>query len=123
MLNGQRQGAGINIFTPVVPAWKLVGAGDFNGDGTDDILWQHVVGQVHFWPIVNGQRQGGVDIFTRSYRIGGSWASQASIDLPGDGRNFGPWHGNEGARAGNQARAPHSLAQAKAASIMRRIRF
>ena len=37
-------------------------AGDLNGDGTDDVLWQNVDGQVHCWPIRDGQRIDGVNI-------------------------------------------------------------
>ena len=33
-----------------------MGAGDVDGDGDADILWQHAFGQVHYWPIQNGQR-------------------------------------------------------------------
>ena len=69
MANGQRQG-GHNIFTPVGPEWRLIGAGDLNGDRTDDILWQHIGGQAHYWPILNGQRQGGFNIFTP---VGPEW--------------------------------------------------
>ena len=29
---------------------------------TEDIVWQHHTGQVHYWPIQAGQRQGGIDI-------------------------------------------------------------
>jgi hypothetical protein len=29
---------------------------------TDDIVWQNVSGQVHYWPMQNGQRQGGINI-------------------------------------------------------------
>ena len=78
ILNGQRQG-GINIHTPVGPDWRLVGAGDVNGDGTDDILWQHIFGQVHYWPILNGQRQGGINIYTP---VGPDWrlVGGASLD-------------------------------------------
>ena len=43
--------------TPVGPDWKLAGAGDVDGDGTDDIVWQHWSGQVHYWPMQNGQRR------------------------------------------------------------------
>jgi ribosomal protein L27 len=46
----------------VGPEWKLVGAGDLNGDGTDDIIWQHNNGTVHYWPIKNAKRQGGFNI-------------------------------------------------------------
>ena len=29
--------------------WSLRGVGDINGDGTDDVVWQHNSGQVHYW--------------------------------------------------------------------------
>ncbi len=32
--------------------------------GTDDIVWQHRSGQVHYWPMQNGQRQGGINVHT-----------------------------------------------------------
>jgi hypothetical protein len=31
--------------------WSIAGAGDFNGDGTDDILWRHQNGQVAVWEL------------------------------------------------------------------------
>jgi hypothetical protein len=61
--NGQRQdGMNIGATGPVASEWKLIGAGDLNGDGTDDLLWQHSDGTVHYWLIKNGQRQGGMNI-------------------------------------------------------------
>jgi hypothetical protein len=37
---------------------------------TDDIVWQHRSGQVHYWPMQNGQRQGGINVHTP---VGGEW--------------------------------------------------
>jgi hypothetical protein len=31
------------------PSWKVVGTGDFNGDGMSDILWQSTSGQAAIW--------------------------------------------------------------------------
>ena len=31
------------------PSWKVVGTGDFNGDGRSDILWQNANGQASIW--------------------------------------------------------------------------
>jgi hypothetical protein len=35
------------------PAWDVIGAADFNGNGTADILWQHDNGQAAVW-LMNG---------------------------------------------------------------------
>ena len=61
MSNGQRV-SGYNIHTPVDSNWSLIGAGDFDNDGTDDILWQHSGGQVHAWEMSNGQQVSGHNI-------------------------------------------------------------
>ena len=34
--------------------WSIVGTGDFNGDGTSDILWRDTAGDVMIWLISNG---------------------------------------------------------------------
>ena len=36
----------------------------------DDIVWQHRNGQVHYWPMQNGQRQGGIHVHSP---VGGDW--------------------------------------------------
>ena len=87
MQNGQRTG-GINIHTPVGGDWRLAGAGDVNGDGTDDIVWQHRDGQVHYWPIQNGQRTGGINIHTP---VGADWRLAGAGDVNGDGTDDIIW--------------------------------
>jgi hypothetical protein len=47
---------------------------------TDDILWQHFSGQVHYWPIVDGARQGGFDIGA-SGPVGGDWRLVGAADV------------------------------------------
>jgi len=50
--------------------------------GTADIVWQHIFGQVHYWPMRAGQRQGGIDVFTP---IGNDWVLRGVGDVDGDG--------------------------------------
>jgi V8-like Glu-specific endopeptidase/ribosomal protein L27 len=49
---------------------------------TGDVLWRHINGQVHYWPMLNGQRQGGLNIFTP---VGPEWRLAGSGDVSGDG--------------------------------------
>ena len=48
--------------------------------GTADLVWQHVFGQVHYWPMRAGQRQGGINIFTP---IGNDWVLRGVGDVDG----------------------------------------
>ena len=62
--------------------WNLIGAGDFNGDGTDDVLLQHQGGQAHVWGVQNGQRVSGYHI---GHIAGSAWNLIGAGDFNGDG--------------------------------------
>ncbi len=51
-MNGTSIIAGGNLPNPG-PAWHIIGAGDFNGDGNTDILWQNNDGTPGLW-LMNG---------------------------------------------------------------------
>ena len=48
-LSAQRTGS----FWTVDPAWQLVGAGDLDGDGYADLVWQHSSGALAVWFMLN----------------------------------------------------------------------
>jgi hypothetical protein len=62
MVNGQ-VGAALELFAE--PAeWQVQGTGDFNGDGTSDILWHNVnTGMFSEWLMVNGQVGTALELF------------------------------------------------------------
>jgi len=39
----------VRISGNVSTTWSIVGTGDFNGDGKDDILWRHTSGDTVIW--------------------------------------------------------------------------
>jgi hypothetical protein len=69
--------------------WGLVGAGDFNGDGKDDLLWRHrTTGAFTQW------RSTGDSFQKNAYaddQVGGDWSIQGLGDLDGDGRDDLVW--------------------------------
>ena len=60
---------------------------------TGDVLWQHSNGQVHYWPMLNGQRQGGINIATP---VGPDWELVGAGDFNGDGTDDILWQHSNG---------------------------
>jgi hypothetical protein len=73
-------------------AWKIVGRNDFNGDGQDDLLWQHrVTGSLTVW-LMNGTR------FVRQVNPSiaqvsdANWKIVGTGDMDGDAMADILWH-------------------------------
>jgi FG-GAP-like repeat/Dual-action HEIGH metallo-peptidase len=77
--------AGFNIDPTICTPTAIV--------GTADIVWQHREGQAHFWPMLNGQRQGGTNIFVP---VGGEWTLRGVGDVDGDNTDDIVWQHRNG---------------------------
>jgi hypothetical protein len=65
--------------------WSLIGIGDFNGDGREDILWRHTDGELYVWNSQLGSAA--VNFVGQSLGLVGLDWSVASVgDYDGDGR-------------------------------------
>jgi len=65
--------------------WRVVGVGDFNGDGKPDLVWQHPAGLLWVW-IMNGPNAVGSTVPSPAQVADPSWRIRAVIDLNGDGK-------------------------------------
>ena len=81
---------GTASLTPgVVPGltWRIVGVGDFNGDGKPDLVWrdQGATGTVGVW-FMDGATRTGAAVVTPALFPGPNWQIQAVADYNGDGQ-------------------------------------
>jgi exo-beta-1,3-glucanase (GH17 family) len=79
LMNGtQRIGEG--HLATVDPAWQIVGAGDYNGDGHTDILWRHTSGSNYMWLTNGTQRIGEAHVAA----VDPAWQIVGNGDYNGD---------------------------------------
>jgi hypothetical protein len=62
--------------------WHLQGTGDFNGDGTSDILLRHDSGQIYLWEMNGSQVTSAQEVSN----LPNDWQIQATNDFTGDGK-------------------------------------
>jgi len=65
--------------------WKIVGVGDFNGDGKPDLVWQHTNGWLSVW-YMNGPNMVSSAYLNPTQAADPNWRIRSVIDLNGDGK-------------------------------------
>jgi hypothetical protein len=72
------------------------GAGDFNGDGKADILWQNTNGQAAVWMMDGQNLISGNNV---GFNPGTSWQVHGTGDFNGDGKADIQWQNTDGTPA------------------------
>jgi hypothetical protein len=94
---GQADGSFISNFANAdhnaTPDWRIVGVGDFNGDGRDDILWRHDAGTLINWL---GQADGSFVSSSQIWHadVSNEWRVVGIGDFTGEGRDDILWERN-----------------------------
>ena len=92
----ERLTAGSNVGFNPGAAWHVIDAGDFDGDGKADILWQNNNGQAAVWLMDGFTVKSGSDV---GFNPGAAWHVQAAGDFNGDGKADILWQNADGTPA------------------------
>src|SRR5260221_3611590 len=96
MMTADMPEATANDVTTAGTTWQVEGAGDFNGDGKSDIIWQNDSGQAAMW-LMNGTTVSVADAIGPN--MGTSWHIEGTGDFNGDGKADILWQNDSGQAA------------------------
>jgi len=92
--NGSFSVNSASVNNPAGLDWHIIGTGDFNGDGRDDVLWRNDGGTVTTWL---GQPDGGFVGNDNLYAtMSSDWHIVGAGDFNGDGRDDILWRNDDG---------------------------
>ena len=104
-----------NASLTIGTSWHIVGTGDFNGDGRDDILWRNTDGSLTNWL---GQANGShANNASASTSVATSWHISGTGDFNGDGRDDILWRNDAGDLTNWLGQADGSFANNPNASV------
>lgn len=89
---GVALGFDFDLPSPTGSGWKIVGIGDFDGDGNPDVMWQNADGTPGIW-FLNGTR---VVQMVGLSNPGSFWKIVGVGDFNGDGKSDILWQGADG---------------------------
>jgi hypothetical protein len=85
--------AEVNDAAPAEWGWVVRGTGDFNGDGSTDILWWHPSsGEVSFWTLSGSTVTTWLNTFTQKLNASSGWDLRGAWDFTGDRHSDLLWH-------------------------------
>lgn len=79
----------------VKPAWRLVGAADYDGDTKPDLLWRHTDGRTAIW-FMDGVLKSTTTVLLDGAITASVWSVVGTPDLNGDGRADILWRHADG---------------------------
>jgi hypothetical protein len=88
------------------PNWQIRGAGDMDGDGNADIVWQHASGRLAVW-LMRGELVR--TTLPLNLSTSGTWNVAAVTDLDGDGISDLVWHDSADGRLAVWLMNRHSI--------------
>ena len=80
----------MNIYTTTITVLTLLVSS--NALASEDIVWRHSNGQLHYWPVENGQRTGGINVQV----VDQNWRVVGIGDLDGDRHDDVVWRHKNG---------------------------
>ena len=94
--NGSFASNDANSFTVLPAEWRVVGTGDFNGDGRDDVVWRRTDGAFTEW-LTQGNGSFASNDANAWTVLPNSWQVDGVGDFNNDGRDDLVWRRSDGA--------------------------